>query len=81
MGKIIGIGAGAWAGRRIRWFGSGRRKKTKSNARLKSVEKKSSQTAASKPNPKQERRRIRKEAKGSQFAGKSGGDRATSNAR
>jgi len=36
--------------------------------------------AASKPNPKQERRRIRKEAKGSQFAGKRGGDRATSNA-
>ena len=29
----------------------------------------------------QERRRIRKEAKGSQFAGKRGGDRATSNAR
>jgi len=27
--------------------------------------KKSSQTAASKPNPKQERRRIKKEAKGS----------------
>ena len=43
-------------------------------------EKKSSQTAASKPNPKQERRRMRKEAKGSQFAGKRGGDRATSNA-
>jgi len=39
-----------------------------------------SQTAASKPNPKQERRRIRKEAKGSQCAGKHGGDRATSNA-
>ena len=56
------------------------RKKTNSNARLKSMEKKSSQTAASKPNPKQERRRIRKEAKGSQFAGKRGGDRATSNA-
>jgi len=40
----------------------------------------SSQTAASKPNPKQERRQIRKEAKGSQFVGKRGGDRATSNA-
>jgi len=37
-----------------------------------------SQTAASKPKPKQERRRIRKEAKGSQCAGKRGGDRATS---
>ena len=63
--------------RRIGWLGAGRGKKTKSNARLKSMEKKSSQTAASKPNPKQERRRIRKEAKGSQFAGKRGGDRAT----
>ena len=41
---------------------------------------KSSQTAASMPNPKQERRRIRKDAKGSQCAGKRGGDRATSNA-
>jgi len=51
----------------------------KSNARLKSMEKKSSQTAASKPNPKQERKRISKEAKGSQCAGKRGGDRATSN--
>jgi len=44
------------------------------------MEKNSSQTAASKPTPKQERRWIRKEAKGSQFAGKRGGDRATSNA-
>ena len=34
------------------------RKKDTSKARLKSMEKKSSQTAASKPNPKQERRRI-----------------------
>ena len=47
---------------------------------MKLMEKKSSQTAASKPNPKQERRWIRKEAKGSQFAGKLGSDRATSNA-
>ena len=47
---------------------------------MKSMEKKFSQTAASKPNPKQERRWIRKEAKGSQFAGKRDGDRATSNA-
>jgi len=39
---------------------------------LKSKEKKSSQTAASKPNPKQERRRIRKEAKGSQFSWRQG---------
>jgi len=35
---------------------------------------------SNKPNTKQERRRIRKEAKGSQFAGKRGVDRATSNA-
>ena len=46
---------------------------------MKLMEKKTFQTAASKPNRKQERRRIRKEAKGSQFAGKRGGDRATSN--
>jgi len=45
------------------------------------MEKKSSQTAASKPTPKQKRRQIRKEAKGNQFAGKRGGDRATSNTR
>jgi len=44
------------------------------------MENKSSQTAASKPSPKEERRRIRKEAKGSQCAGKHGGDRAISNA-
>ena len=43
-----------WAGRRIEWFGVGREEKTKSNARLKSMEKKSSQTAASKQKPKQE---------------------------
>jgi len=68
------------ASRKIGWFGAGREKKTHSNARLKSMEKKSSQTAASKPNPKQERRRKTKEAKGSQFAGNRGGDRATSDA-
>ena len=65
MGKFIGIGAGAvvekdWEVERIGWFGAGRGKKMKSNARLKSMEKKSSQTAASKPTPKQERRQIRK---------------------
>jgi len=64
MGKFIGIGGQKrWASRRIGWFGAGRGKKTKSSARLKSIEKKSSQTAASKSNPKQERRKIRKEAK------------------
>jgi len=52
----------------------------KSNARFKSMKKKSSQTAANKPNAKQERRRIRKVAKGSLFTEKRGGDRATSNA-
>ena len=40
---------------------------------------KSFQTAANKQKPKQERKWIRKEAKGSQCAGKRGGDRATSN--
>jgi len=69
-----------WASPRIEWFGAGRGKKTNSNARLKLMEKKSSHTAASKPNPKQERKRIRKEAKGSQCAGKRGCDRTTSNA-
>jgi len=44
------------------------------------MEKKSSQTAASKQKPKQEKRCIRKEAKGSQCAAKRGGDSATSNA-
>jgi len=42
--------------------------------------KKSSQTAASQQKPEQEKRRISKEAKGSQCAGKRGGDRATLNA-
>jgi len=54
-------------------------KKTKNNASLKPIEKKSSQTATSKQKPKQERAWIRKKAKGSQCAGKCGGDRATSN--
>jgi len=62
------------------WFGAGRGKKTKSNARLKSMNKTSSQTAASKQNSKQERRWIEKEARGSQCAGKRDGDRAISNA-
>ena len=53
---------------------------SKARLRQKSMENKSAQTAASKPNLKQERRLIRKEAKGSQLAGKRGGDRATSNA-
>jgi len=45
------------------------------------MEKKSPQTAASQQKPKQERRWKSREAKGSQCAGKRGGDRATSNAR
>jgi len=61
-------------------FGAGRGKKTKSNARLKPMEKKSFHTAVSKQKPKQEKRRIRKEAKGSLCTGECGGDRATSNA-
>jgi len=40
-------------------------KRTRSNARLKPMEKESSQTAASKQKPKQERRWIKREAKGS----------------
>jgi len=47
---------------------------------LKPIEKKSSQTAASKQKPKQKRKWTRKEAKGSQCAGNRGGDKATSNA-
>jgi len=87
MGKFIGIGAGAVVGKDGQVEGLGSllqvetKRRTKSNARLKSMEKKSSQTTASTPTPKQERRRIRKVAKGSQCAGKRGGDRATSNAR
>jgi len=85
MAKFIGIGARAVVKKDGQVEGLGglvqvETKKTKSNARLKSMEKKSSQTAASKPNPKQERRRIKKEARDIQFAGKRGGDKATSNA-
>jgi len=82
MGKFIGIGAEAVVENDGQVEGLGglvqvKENKTKSNARLKSMEKEFSQTAASKPNPKQERRRTRKEAKGSQCAGKRGGDRVT----
>jgi len=69
-----------WASRRIGWCGAGREKKTKRNTRLKSMEKKSCQTAAIKQKPKQERRLIKNEAKGNQCAGKHGGDKSTSNA-
>ena len=69
-----------WAIRKIERFGAGRGKKTKGNARLKSIEKKFSQPAASKQKSNQEKRQIRKEAKGSHCARKCGGDRATSNA-
>ena len=60
MGKFIGIRAGAVVGNDGQVDGLGglvqvKKKKTNSNARLKSMEKKSSQTAASKPNPQQER--------------------------
>ena len=72
-----------WAGGRIGWFGADRDKKTKSSAiwSLKSMELKSSHTAASLSQQRQtqERRRIRKYAKGSQCARKRVGDRATSN--
>ena len=46
-------GRQGWASRRIGWFGADRGKKTKGNIRLKSMEKKSSPTTASKPHPKQ----------------------------
>jgi len=52
----------------------------KSNASLKQVEKTSSQTAVSKQKPKEGKRWTRKEARGSHCAGKSGCDKATSNA-
>jgi len=68
-----------WASRRIGLFGAGGGKKTKSNALLKPMKKKSSQTTASKQKPKHERRWMRKEAEGGQCAGKRGGDRAISN--
>ena len=55
------------------------RKKDEEQRPFEVDEKKTCQTEASKPTPKQERRRIRKEAKGSQGAGKRRGDRATSN--
>jgi len=75
-----------WAGRRIRWFGTGRGNRRRAAAVcLKSIERNSEsfQTAASKQRPKQARREKTDE-KGvngqSECAGKRGGDRATSNA-
>ena len=56
------------------------REKVEEQRPVKSMEKKFSPTAASKQKPKQDRRLIRKEAKGSQCAGNRGGDIATSNA-
>jgi len=57
MGKLIGIRAGSVVEKDVQVEGlGGLGKKTKSNARLKSMEKKSSQTAASRQKPKQERR-------------------------
>ena len=79
MGKFNGIGAGEVFEKDGQVEGLGGL--VEGNALLKSMERKSSQTAASKPTPKQERRHIRQEAKGSQCTGKRGGDRATSNAR
>ena len=81
MGKLIGIGAGAvvekdGASPKIGWFCAGYGRITKSNVRLKPMEKKFSQTAASKQKLKQERRWIRKEAKGSQCALKGGQSKA-----
>ena len=61
------------------WCRSRKKDKEQHPFEVKSMEKKSSQTAASKPSPKQGKRRIRKEAKGNHCAGKCGIDRATSN--
>ena len=56
MDKFIGIGAGALVEKDGQVEGLGGlaqvKEKKKSNARSKSMEKKSSQTATSKPNPK-----------------------------
>ena len=56
------------------------RKKDEEQRLFETDGKKSSQITASKQRPKQETRRMRKKAKGSQCAGKRGVDRATSNA-
>ena len=86
MGKFIEIRAGAVVEKDGQVEGLGALvqvdEKTKGNARLKSMEKKSSQTVAIQQKTTQETRwpMIRKEAKGSQCAGKRGAERATSNA-
>ena len=55
------------------------RKKVEEQRPFEADGKKLTQTTASKQKPRQERRWIRKEAKGIQCAGKRGSDRATSN--
>jgi len=69
-----------WAGQRIWWFGAGRGRKTKSSAQACQVDGKEIFPNRSKQAKAEERRRIGKEAKGSQCAGKCGCDRATSKA-
>jgi len=76
-----------WEGQKILWFGAAQGKKDEEQRPFDAQGKKDeeqrpfdSQTATSKPTPEQERRRMRNEAKGSQYAEKRGGDRATSNA-
>jgi len=61
MEKFIGIGAVAVVEKdgQVEVLGAGRGKKTKSSARLKLMEKKSSESAARKHMPKQGRRWIR----------------------
>jgi len=61
------------------WCRSRRKDKEKRPFEVDGKEILSNRSLASTPTPKQERRRVRKETKGSQFAGKRGGDRATSN--
>jgi len=85
MGKSIGIRQEQWLekmGKSKDWVVWCRLGKKDEEQRPFEVDGKEILSNRSKePNPKQERRWIRKEAKGSQFAGKCGGDRATSNAR
>ena len=86
MGKFIGIGAGAVVEKDGQVEGLGglvqveEKRQRATPVQVDGKEIFLSQTPASKPNPKWERRRIRKESKGSKCAGKRGGDRATSNA-
>ena len=83
MGKVIGSEQEQWSKKMgklkdwVVWCRS--REKDEEHHQFEIDGKEIIQTAASKQKPKQEKRWIKKEAKGSQCAGKHGGDRATSN--